>query len=107
MLYTTQKYISQNSIKVHISLLFSDLRLLRKEIYFNNRNACPYTAPTLEPDGKTCNSKYCCRHTQLQAAEWNFRVRGKCWVLRSPLRSSKYHNGDRRNFRGNGDVSLT
>ena len=44
---------------------------------------------------KICNSPgNCCRHTLLEAAKWDFKVRGKCWVLRSSLsRSSIFING--------------
>lgn len=59
----------------------------------------------MEKDGKTCKSPgNCCRYTQLQAAKWDFKVRGKCWVLRSTLRSSKYKNEDVENPQNN-DVS--
>ena len=59
----------------------------------------------MEEDGKTCQSPgNCCRHTQLQAAKWDFKVRGKCWVLRSTLRSKNYQNKNGENS-GNDVVS--
>ena len=45
--------------------------------------------------GKICEDPFtgkdfgnCCRHTLLEAAKWDFNIRGKCWVLRSYLSSS-------------------
>ena len=65
----------------------------RHEIYFNGREPCPTSADYLQPDG-SCPSDFCCRKTQLQAAKWNFQVRGKCWVLKNKVtyNTTQYHS---------------
>ena len=49
----------------------------------------------LKGKNKTCNRPgNCCKYTLLEEAKWDFKVRGKCWVLRSSLGSSSiYVNG--------------
>ena len=54
---------------------------------------------------KTCSGfpmpGKCCRHTLEEAAEWDFNVRGKCWVLRSLNQKNSIMKGNRDIFGGN------
>ena len=62
---------------------------------------------TLEVGGrnKTCTGSpkpgNCCPHTQVEAAEWDFNVRGKCWVLRSFYQANKVYQGKEDIYGGN------
>ena len=56
---------------------------LQRQIFYNDRLACAQgLKPKNDYDG-SCDDSYCCSKTHSQVAEWNFRVRGKCHVLRS------------------------
>jgi len=57
------------------------LNTMPKEVYFNDRRACPAHTDRLDSDGK-CSSSFCCKRTLLQSIQWDFQIRGKCWVIR-------------------------
>ena len=68
-----------------ISLNFAGILAhgLQRQIFYNDRLACAQgLKPKNDYDG-SCDDSYCCSKTHSQVAEWNFRVRGKCHVLRS------------------------
>ena len=51
---------------------------------------------------KTCNDPgNCCRHTLVEAAKWDFEVRGKCWVLRSTQSANSFFKGFQDMYGGN------
>ncbi len=51
-------------------------------LYLSDQLPCPRGARLLESDG-TCLKLPCCDRTRLQVAQWDYKVRGRCWVLRS------------------------
>ena len=83
--YYAQRARAKSKRQRHkISKLLSNIR---RQIFFNDRQACAKGAKFLEPDG-TCATNYCCPKTQLEAAKWDLETRGKCWVLRTAKRVS-------------------
>ena len=67
---------------------------MRMEVGGKNRT-CMNPKTPLQAKGN------CCRHTLVEAAEWDFKVRGKCWVLRSINQSNSVYKGVQDIYGGN------